>query len=264
MKKIYCLFLAFILSISLLGCSSTNKEDATYDTEFINSLSKALQKRWDLNNEYEKKDIITGSDEHYDYYEKLVNAELNELEKYKDLKFKDSKLQELAIKYINLLNQQKDSLQYLKVNYDKFDKEWMDAYNQRTQLIIKFTKDYNLTVDNKYKDTLNELLTNGKLVNEEEDLKAEIKNIVDSAEFKKVKEEYDWAYYEAVLENTTGKDFQYFTIEINLLDEYGVVVESTYAPVDNWKNNQKVKFQFSTDKKFKTMKFSSDYYIDEN
>lgn len=264
MKKIYCLFLAFILSIGLLGCSSTNKEDATYDTEFINSLSKALQKRWDLNNEYEKKDIITGSDEHYDYYEKLVNAELNELEKYKDLKFKDSKLQELAIKYINLLNQQKDSLQYLKVNYDKFDKEWMDAYNQRTQLIIKFTKDYNLTVDNKYKDTLNELLTNGKLVSEEEDLKAEINNIVDSAEFKKVKEEYDWAYYEAVLENTTGKDFQYFTLEINLLDEDGVVVESTYAPVDNWKNNQKVKFQFSTDKKFKTMKFSSDYYIDEN
>ena len=266
MKKIYYLFIALILSIGLIGCSSTNTKDSTYDSEFINSLSKALQKRWDLNDKYEEKeeDITIGSDEQYDYYTKLVNAELDELEKYKDLKFENSKLQELVIKYINLLNQQKDSLQYLKVDYDKFDKEWQDAYNQRTQLIIEFTENYDLTVDDKYKDTLNQLLTNGKLVNEEEDLKAEISNILDSTEFKKVKEEYEWTYYEAVAENTTGKDFQYFTLEINLLDEDGVVVESTYDSVDNWKANQKVKFEFMTDKDFKTIKLNSDYFVDEN
>lgn len=128
MKKILYLFLTLILSISIAGCSNT-QEDKTYDKEFISSLSKGLEARWKLTDEYDdlvSKGEIKDTDQKkfIEYYDKFVNAELGEVEKYKDLKFEDSKLQEAAISYINLLKTQQEGVEEMRVDFEEGLEKW--------------------------------------------------------------------------------------------------------------------------------------------
>lgn len=41
--------------------------------------------------------------------------------------------------------------------------------------------------------------------------------------------------YEAVLENNTGKDFDYFQITLNIYDSDKVQIDSLYDQMQNWK-----------------------------
>ena len=67
--------------------------------------------------------------------------------------------------------------------------------------------------------------------------------------------------YEAVLENNTGKDFDYFQITLNIYDSDKVQIYSLYDQMQNWKNGTKAKFEFSTDKDFSSYDAKAEYYI---
>lgn len=257
----------------LFGCGASNtsnteknnNEEQYADEEFIKSLSKALEKRWDLSDKQEEqekaddKKVQMGSDEHKKLYISYVDAELPELENYKDAKFKDSKLQEKAIQYINLLNDQKTALDYIQVDYKKYLQLWGKAYNQRTQLIIDFVNDYGLTVSEKYSQILKDLMLNGQEVTKAEDNKALVKTMIDAIKFEKVEDSHGYKKYQAVVENTTGTDFSSFQLSINLLDKDGVIIDTTYASVSNWNKGQKVRFEFSTDKDFTSTSIVGSY-----
>ena len=90
----------------------------------------------------------------------------------------------------------------------------------------------------------------------------QVKELVESIKFEKGKEEYGWATYEAVVENTTNIDFEYLSLEINLLDKENVTVESEYADTQNFDKGSKAKFSFMTDQKFKKIKIA-DYEYSE-
>ena len=83
-----------------------------------------------------------------------------------------------------------------------------------------------------------------------------------SIKFEKVKEEYDWKEYEAVVDNTTGVDFESFFLDVKLLDSDGVIVESIpVSPNGSWGKGQKVKLTFMTDKSFEKIEWTAEYYI---
>jgi DNA topoisomerase IA len=63
------------------------------------------------------------------------------LEGYTDAKSTDSTLKAKAIDYVNCLKEQKDSLDYVNVEYTKCQDEWSAAYDARTQLINLLDKD---------------------------------------------------------------------------------------------------------------------------
>lgn len=52
------------------------------------------------------------------------------------------------------------------------------------------------------------------------------------------------------MENTSDIDFDYFDVEVTLLDDDGVNLHTTYANVSNWKQGTKARFDFSTDEQF--------------
>lgn len=260
MKKILCLILVTVLSFGVLGCSSTEQEVKTYDDEFIKSLATGLESRWDLNDKYDdlvNKGEIKESDQKkiIEYYGKFVNAELSNIEKYKDLKFKDSKLQESAISYINLLKKQKEGVEEMRVDMNKGIEMWGEGYQQRSKLITIFKDDYNLTISDKYKKNLDDF---GKVSNQVQD-NENIEKEVDKAKFKVTNSSGGWKDYEAVIENTTNTDYDYFNIKINLLDKDEVILESTSAYVENWKAGQKARFKFSTDRDFDSMSRECEY-----
>lgn len=125
-RRVLWLALSCVLGTGVLftGCSSsdTNKrttkevastdepeEEEVYyaDEDFIADMGKGLEARWTLNDADEEKEGYDEIQEQSDEWKKMmvsyIDAELDIIGKYTDEKFEDSNLQELAIKYVNLL-----------------------------------------------------------------------------------------------------------------------------------------------------------------
>ena len=73
LKKIICIVLSTIL---LVGCTS-NSENKNYDSEFLTSLSKGLDKRQKDNDKYPEESAKN--------YKLWVNDELDEIKDYNEI-----------------------------------------------------------------------------------------------------------------------------------------------------------------------------------
>ena len=117
---------AVLIVISLFLCSSAVNKAITYDNDFIISLAKGLDKRWeDASSNYEDTTV---------YYEKATQFELSEVGRYKERTFKDNKLKKLAIEYINVLE---DSKELTSKENDHFSSDrWVEYRKKRYELIL--------------------------------------------------------------------------------------------------------------------------------
>ena len=174
-KKIILLVLCMLFFLA--GCGS-NREEKTYDEAFLKDFKSGLTARWDI-----KQGV---GEEESKYLGKLVDAELNKVSKYTDLKFEVSKLQENAISYINLLKTQKESLSYYTPDYTKFNEMWQDSYKKRSQMLQTMINDYGISFPSKYNDVLDELLTNAKIANDEDEFKKLFDEMISGLNFEKV------------------------------------------------------------------------------
>ena len=124
LKKLIIIGLSCLV---LSGCASEEPaaEEPTYaDQSFISDMKNGLQARWKLNEEDEAEEgydeILVNSEEYQEMMNNYIQAELDYVEKYQNEKFEDSNLQEIAVKYVNLLKQHKDACQYMTVDYNKY------------------------------------------------------------------------------------------------------------------------------------------------
>lgn len=272
MKKIASVLLCCLFTFGLIGCgnkaadtSKENVKEQYADKDFISSLSKGLEARWNLNDKDEQaqkssgKPIQNGSDEQKKEFISYADAELTEIDKYKNEKFEDSKLQEKAIKYINLTNDQKSACDYITVDFNKYKQLYYTAYNERSQLLIDFVNNYGLTASEKHSQILKDLVLKGNEITKAEDNKNAVKTMTDAIKFEKVDNSSSWKKYQAIVENTTDIDFTYYDLSINLLDKDGVIVDTEHANVSNWGKGQKAKFEFSSNKEFTSTSIVADY-----
>ena len=264
MKKLLVIMLSLCMAIGLTACGGGTAEEKTYDDDFLSDMVRGLQTRWDLSDEFDEKykDTEPTNDEFKTARMEMVDAELEILDGYTEKKFEDSKLQELAIQYINQLKAQKEALDYLVVDYDKCLDEWTQAYDERSKLIVEINDAYTLNVDEKYKDTLQELTTNASLVKDKEKIKELVEKML-KTELEKKSDEYGWAEYTLTLENITDATFQYFEVDVKLLDDEGVTIETLMDSTSNWASGDKTRFTFTTDKDFDSYKLESNYYLEE-
>ena len=271
MKKIASMWLALLLVLFpfVAGCSTQNNssEDEIHyvDQDFMTSLAKGLEARWKLNDQYETQvsngTIKSGSSEEKDAYGSWVDAELNEVEQYRNEPFEDSQLQQLALQYISALNDQKSSLD--DWGTDKFREEWSAAYDKRTTLLAEFVGQYNLTVSEKYQDQLDTLKATGKQVQATEAEKEAISGLVNNFSFEQTAEEYGYKTYTAIVENTSEYNLKSFYADVSLLNSDGVLVGTEYASADNWQAGQKAQFEFSTDEDFATTTITINSWEDD-
>lgn len=244
-KKVICIVLSTIL---LVGCSS-NSKNTNYDSEFLTSLSKGLDKRW--------KDTDKYPDESAKNYKLYINDELNEIKDYGDKKFKNDKLKELAIRYINVLKEGKE----IASNFgaDSFEDQWSEHQNKRYELLVEINSISEIPVQDK--DGLGEILAGGKEVKRDNEVRKDLENIINSADFKQDDSNSYLPKYSAVVENTTGYDIEALTVEVSLFDENDVLYNTTYINVNNWKKGTKAKLEFlDTDDKEGTYEFSLKHY----
>ena len=88
-----------------------------------------------------------------------------------------------------------------------------------------------------------------------------IQAMLGDTQFTMIEDSYGWKKYQAMIVNTSGRDFENFSLTINLVDVEGAILETTYASVANWSSEQKANFEFSTDKEFATTVLTSDYVV---
>lgn len=246
MKKylLIMLVLSLIFSIGIMtGCSSSSSDEVKYaDQDFIKSMSKGLEARWALTEKATDEESIEDM-------QSYIQAELDQVSQYESATFEDTKLQEKALRYINVL---KDS--YENASYSLSDKDydkWQEYIDERAVLIKDFVDNYGLTVSSKYQATMDEFLANGQSVATENAQKDAIDKLVKGLDFEVTEDDgYGWKTYSATFENTTDYDVADLSLEINLLDSEGVIVGTEYADVSNVKKGQKAKLKFETDTKF--------------
>lgn len=280
MRKIIAVLLAISMALALVGCASGGESEPTVtpeatatpipyaDTEFVSAMKDALQARWDISNQKTDAEILALEASAYtEYMESCIDAERSILGAYPDKLYVDAKLQNLAKKYVDTLNDQTEALKYYSADWIEYDAAWREAYNERTKLILTLIDDYGLTVDEKYQSILDELSTNAQVVQAKEDREAAVAAIADQADFQIVEDEgdygSDWHEYETVLENTSEETIVHYTLEVNLLDEDGVILETTYcSSINNWKPGTKAKLSFSTGEEFAKIEWTAQYYFE--
>lgn len=248
MKKWTTLTLTGLATLSLLtACGKQEtKEEKTYDTEFITDLGKGLDQRWNYTDDPKNASEIQSKKG----YTTAVEKELTTIEKYQDLKFKNSKLKEEAISYINVL---KDSKK-IAASYgsDSFITKWNENYKKRNEDLIDINNIQKITVSKEHENTLDELLSVGQEVKNTNAQNKKIEDLVNSITFTKDEARSDEfsSTYTATAENTTGLKIKYLSVSLKLIDESGTVVDTQYIHANNWNPSEKQLFEITSPKNF--------------
>lgn len=252
--KVVGIIIAVVAVIAAVGGTfiyNANKTPEYADKAFVKSVANGLENRWAIIDKGESQKR-TSSEENSDL-KKAIQAELDAISKYKTMNFKSTKLQELAVSYINALNAQKKNVNG-RTDYDSSAfTAWNTAYDKRSVILAELVKTYDLTVSDRYENELKDLMANGKDVKKSEKAQEQVDALKNALDFQQVDGDYeytDYRNYEAVLENNSDIDFDYFNVEVTLLDAEGVNLDTTYANVSNWKPGTKARFEFSTDDQF--------------
>jgi len=232
-KKIFALLVAMLF---IGGCTSSQPKETekTYDNEFITALAKGLDDRWEVADKDAIQRIPFSSD-----FTKYPQFELKEIEEYKDKKFEDDKLKELAITYINELKEAQKSAE--EVDEDK----WMLHQKKRLSLLISINNIKEIPA--KKQEVLKEMLADGRKIENNNTKQEAIKNLISSVKFEVDQEksnQFSTEYY-AIVENTTEYNIDYVDLLITLKDSDDVNYRTTYASQSNWKKGTKVRFEFT-------------------
>jgi hypothetical protein len=249
------------------GCSAQSgnpaatPESATTETQYadeeaISAIEKGLTARFDLVREHDE----NGDPDSSSAWKKFIQAELDEVEPFKDEKFKDSDLQELVIRYINVLNDSMDVVETYPMDSTDFYEKWNDVYYERSIILKSLADDYGLKLDDDHEEELEEILSDGQAAAKQSEMDAAIDSIVSSMTFEKQDEGYGSFNYVSTAQNTSEYNFTDVSLVIALYDANGVKVDETYASTNSWATGETVRFEAWSDQDAASAVASVEYY----
>ena len=258
-KRLTVLFACLIVMVGLAACSSNNKsEEPKYaDDTAMETIAKGYEARADLITQLEQSGEDTQSDKNL---KKIIKAELDVDSELKDSKFKDSKMQEDVLSYINSVQAQLDVLKNNSSSNASFYEEWNDAYDQRSSALKVLVDSYDLTVSDKYQDDFDELIANGTAATKKNEQDEGLINNFSNVPWDCADDGYGSYTYSAVVENTTQFTYSTVNITLGLYDADGVRQGEAYANVNSWAPGEKVRFEAYGTVGAQTVKVEPTYY----
>lgn len=248
-KKMPMMGLLVLLTCSLGFISACSQNDANaakskyVDDKAMNVIAAGFERRFDVI-ESNANDDDPHSTENI---QEAIEAEIKNDKELKNARFKDSKMQQDVITYLNLLDDQlKVTEDYSQSSADYYE-EWNKVYVKRSAQLKKLVDNYGLEVGEKYKDDFNDLIKNGKFVTEKTCYEDAINSLIQGANFEKSDDGYGLYTYTAVVENTSGISFSNVSLTLALYDADDIKAEETYADTSSWAPGEKVKFEAMSD-----------------
>lgn len=219
------LLFAVLMVVSLFLCSSAVNKAITYDNDFIISLARGLDKRWE--------DAASNYEDTTAYYEKATQFELSEVGRYKEKTFKDNKLKKLAIEYINVLE---DSKKLTSKENDHYSSDsWVEYRKKRYELILDIHSRKKIPVhDTRH---LRDIVNIGIKVKQTKEIIQELKKIFKGNNFtiSKSSENSDKLNCSGTFENTTGYYLRYVPMAIEAYNKNGrVIFRKSDAAITEW------------------------------
>lgn len=240
-KRLTVLFACLIAVIGLSACSSSKSEEPKYvDDTAMETIAKGFETRSDVITEMEQNGEDTQSNKNL---KKMINAELDVDKELTDAKFKDSKMQEDVLSYINSLQGQLDVVNNNSSSNDTFYQEWQEAYDTRSSALKVLVDKYSLKVSDKYKDDFDELIANGTAATKKADQQEGLVNNFNNLTWDVEDDGYGNMTYSAVVENTTQYTYKNVSLTLGLYDGDGVRQDEAYAQTNSWAPGEKVRFE---------------------
>ena len=241
------LLVLLICSLGFISACSQNDANAAkskyVDDKAMNVIAAGFERRSDVI-ESNANDDDPHSTENI---QEAIEAEIKNDKELKNARFKDSKMQQDVITYLNLLDDQlKVTEDYSQSSADYYE-EWNKVYDKRSAQLKKLVDNYGLEVGEKYKDDFNDLIKNGKSVAEKTRYEDAINSLIQGANFEKSDDGYGLYTYTAVVENTSGISFSNVSLTLALYDADDIKAEETYADTSSWAPGEKVKFEAMAD-----------------
>ena len=236
-------------------------DDAAYmasdEGQFLTAFAKGLMQRWELNYP-DPTDAAT----FVKYYTDYVNAELNEIGKFRDVTFSDNTFNQKVHDYIDALDKQLKSLDYYATDTARSQADWSSAYKQRSLIIKYFLNNYPVKIDDKYADIKNEFIVDANSVEAENKLKDEINNMINAGPFELVEDSYGYKTYRRNITNTTEYTFEYFGLNVQCLDDSKNIIDQEYTgQIKSFAPGQTATLEFTTDKSPSSFNVEAEYSI---
>ena len=223
-------------------CVSCGQDERPADDRFPDRLAEGLQKRFRLEKELkvDRKYVYTKED-----WTAMFDAEYEKLASFKEDKFKDETLRELAYSYVRHLEESYETLELFGTD------QWTDAYNsrvyqQQTVTLVELNKLFPITVAEEYEKNLTKMLNNGEIIQM-------VTTIIDQIYFLDIRTTGFGTTYETTIRNSTSLTFEWFTLEVELLDENGEVLDTKLLELANWEPDEKVRLNFVTKEPFSSI-----------
>ena len=236
-------------------------DDAAYmasdEGQFLTAFAKGLTQRWELDYPDE-----TDAATHVKNYSNSVNAELNEIGKFRDVTFSDNTFNQKVHDYIDALDKQLKSLDYYATDTARSQADWSSAYKQRSLIIKYFLNNYPVKIDDKYADIKNEFIVDANSVEAENKLKDEINNMINAGPFELVEDSYGYKTYKRNITNTTEYTFEYFGLNVQCLDDSKNIIDQEYTgQIKSFAPGQTATLEFTTDKSPSSFNVEAEYSI---
>lgn len=244
--RLYGVILALLLSLGLFGCvqeGPTLDQDGYADQGFVEAVAQGLEARWAITDPIEKRGETPTEEE----FSEAIQAEKNAVSDYTDVQFKNEELGKYAEQYMSAVSDMETD------DYFAQNERWATGYSARTAALYGINEIVPISVSEESRATLDTLLSDGEAA-------AVAQEIIESAEFVQQEPLYEgetYHTYSAVLENTSTIAFSFFQLDISLVDQDGVVVETQNAFTDNWAPGEKHRFEFVSDASFTEIRVES-------
>ena len=162
MKKTFHRWIAALLMLtmvfSLAACSAGGPKN---DKAFLKNLRGGLEARWKLSDKYAQKGPYSTAEQRT-HLQELVECETGKLGSFSDYQFEDQELAALAERYLNALQEQMSGTKYFENDIKKYNETFAHGLKERSAVIFLLSQKYQLTVNDKYHDTMDEMLVNGE------------------------------------------------------------------------------------------------------
>lgn len=127
---------------------------------------------------------------------------------------------------------------------------WLENEKDRYKLINEFVHVYGLTVSEDAESKLSSAQNTADLMNESRTQSEMIEEMFSFTSFDFVEESDGVKTYEATIANTTNEDLSDLTLDINLIDEDGIIVSTEHDEISNLPRWKRAKISFKTEEDF--------------
>jgi hypothetical protein len=224
-------------------CIHCGVDERPADDRFPEVLAAGLEERWQIeadlkeNGQTDEIYVLTKED-----WETLFDAEYIRLEPFRREVFQNEELGAAAQRYIISLEKSRDALVYFGT--DQWEDEYHNgAYWEQAAALFEINTLRPVSVGEEYQKTLTQMVANGEIINM-------VWPLLDQIQFLYINTTNAGKKFETTVKNTTSLTFEWFSLDVNLLNEDGEVLSTENIKVLSWTPDQKKRFNFITDTEF--------------